>query len=153
MSGVDPAAMIVPAGSSHPASAGSMLVLRYVLFAILSMAANLAVQAGVFRLLPTGGLLPAMAAGTIAGFVLKYGLDKFWIFADPVEGHGRELRKVALYGLFSVVTTCIFWAFEAVAWLVWGTEAAKYAGAVLGLCVGYVVKYGLDRRFTFRARS
>ncbi|TCZ52264.1 GtrA family protein [Roseicella aquatilis] len=129
-----------------------MLVLRYALFAVLSMAANLAVQAGVFHLLPAGGLLPAMAAGTVAGFALKYGLDKVWIFADPVESHVRELRKVVLYGLFSVVTTCIFWGFETIAWFVWRTEAAKYAGAVLGLCIGYGVKYLLDRRFTFRAR-
>jgi putative flippase GtrA len=129
-----------------------MLVLRYALFAILSMAANLAVQAGVFHLLPAAGLLPAMAAGTVAGFALKYGLDKVWIFADPVESHARELRKVGLYGLFSVVTTCIFWGFEALAWFIWRTEVAKYAGAILGLCVGYVVKYGLDRRFTFRVQ-
>ena len=152
MSGTGPASAVVSAGSPRPAPATAMLVLRYALFAILSMAANLAVQAGVFHVLPAGGLLPAMAAGTIAGFALKYVLDKFWIFADPVEDHGREFRKMVLYGLFSVVTTCIFWAFEAAAWFIWQTELAKYAGAVFGLCVGYVVKYGLDRRFTFRAR-
>lgn len=144
-----------PAGTV-PASASPatpVIALRYVLFAVLSTVANLAVQEGVFRLWPAGGLLPAMAAGTVAGFALKYVLDKIWIFSDPFEGHGRELRKVALYGLFSVATTCIFWAFEAAFWLVWHTDAAKYAGAVLGLCIGYAVKYLLDRRFTFGARS
>lgn len=150
MIGAGPVVMPTPPAAAAPAP---VLVLRYALFAILSMAANLAVQAGVFHLLPAGGLLPAMAAGTVAGFALKYGLDKVWIFADPFEGHARELRKMVLYGLFSVATTCIFWGFEAIAWFVWRTEAAKYAGAILGLCLGYGVKYLLDRRFTFGAPS
>lgn len=142
-----------PAGPTARSLAFPMLGLRYALFAILSVVANLAVQEGVFRLLPAGGLLPAMAAGTIAGFALKYVLDKLWIFGDPFEGHGRELRKLGLYSLFSIVTTLVFWGFETASWLAWRTELAKYAGAVLGLCIGYVAKYLLDRRFTFGARA
>ena len=34
-------------------------------------------------------------------------------------------------------------------WLIWGTDLARESGAVLGLTVGYVVKYNLDRRFVF----
>ncbi len=58
-----------------------------------------------------------------------------------------------LYGAFSVLTTMIFWGFELAAWRIWQTNTAKYAGAVLGLAIGYAAKYALDRRYVFRGRS
>ncbi|MDC1270063.1 GtrA family protein, partial [Amylibacter sp.] len=38
---------------------------------------------------------------------------------------------------------------ETAFWLVWQTYAMRELGAVLGLSIGYVVKYNLDRRFVF----
>ena len=35
-------------------------------------------------------------------------------------------------------------------WLIWRTEFAREAGAVIGLSIGYVTKYLLDRRYVFR---
>ena len=32
----------------------------------------------------------------------------------------------------------------------WKTDLMREVGAVLGLAVGYVIKYTLDRRFVFR---
>ena len=124
----------------------STLVL-YVLFAALSTAANLLAQELVVRL---GAMLPlAIVAGTAAGFLTKYVLDKKWIFYDRYTTHRHELRKVSLYGAFSVVTTLVFWLFEVSFWMLWRTDFAKYSGAVLGLAIGYAVKYFLDRRFVF----
>jgi putative flippase GtrA len=84
---------------------------------------------------------------------VKYVLDKRWIFYDGYAGGRQELRKVILYGLFSVITTLVFWSFEVAFWTIWRTDAAKYAGAVLGLAIGYAAKYALDRTFVFRDRS
>jgi hypothetical protein len=36
-----------------------------------------------------------------------------------------------------VATTAIFWITETAFWLIWGTDLAREAGAVLGLMVGY----------------
>ena len=33
--------------------------------------------------------------------------------------------------------------------LIWGTDLMREMGAILGLAVGYVVKYNLDRRYVF----
>ncbi len=126
------------------------IAVRYVLFAILSTVANLATQEAVIRALPDAGLPPSIFAGTLVGFALKYVLDKRWVFYDAYTGRRSEARKVSLYGLFSVVTTAIFWTVETAFWLVWKTPEAKYGGAVLGLAIGYAVKYGLDRNFVFR---
>jgi hypothetical protein len=104
-----------------PASPSMSTLVLYVLFAALSTAANLLAQELVVRL---GAML-------------------------PLATHRHELRKVSLYGAFSVVTTLVFWLFEVSFWMLWRTDFAKYSGAVLGLAIGYAVKYFLDRRFVF----
>jgi putative flippase GtrA len=92
----------------------------------------------------------AILAGTAAGFATKYVLDKKWVFSDRYTTHRQELRKVTLYGAFSVATTLVFWLFEVAFWMAWRTDFAKYTGAVLGLAVGYAIKFVLDRTFVFQ---
>jgi putative flippase GtrA len=129
------------------------IIVRYLLFAILSMLANLATQEIVFRLAPVAPLALSILGGTAAGFAVKYVLDKNWIFYDEYTSHRDEVRKVTLYGLFSVGTTVVFWGFEVSFWAIWHTDMAKYAGAVIGLAIGYCIKFALDQRFVFRQRS
>ncbi len=127
------------------------LVVRYVLFAAIATLVNLATQALVSSL-TAGGLVWSIGAGTVTGFAAKYVLDKHWIFFDGFEGRVSELRKMILYGLFSVFTTLLFWAVEIGFWFLWHTDFAKYCGAVVGLSTGYWLKYRLDRAYTFRTR-
>lgn len=96
-------------------------------------------------------LMLAIAAGTLVGLVAKYLMDKRWIFFDPATGAKAHARRFALYSLFGLATTAIFWGSEALAWAVWETEFARETGAVLGLMVGYIAKYRFDRRFVFRS--
>ncbi len=124
-------------------------VALYVLFAALSMLANLVTQEAVFRTAPVAALPLAIAAGTVAGFVVKYALDKRWIFGDRETGLKAHGRKFTLYTAMGLATTAIFWGTETAFWLLWRTDLMREAGAVLGLTVGYVVKYRLDRRYVF----
>ena len=128
----------------------SALVLRYAGFAVLATLANLAAQRLVLALIAghTGFVL-AVATGTGVGLVLKYLLDKRWIFFDRSRGLPTHARKFFLYTVMGIVTTLIFWGSETAAWLIWQTHPMREAGAVLGLTVGYLVKYRLDRRFVF----
>lgn len=126
------------------------LVLRYALFAVIATIVNLAAQ----RLVLLGGesapwFMAAIAAGTLAGLVVKYLLDKNWIFYDRSAGAAAHGRKFSLYTAMGLVTTAIFWGMETGFWMVWQTDTMREIGAVLGLAVGYVVKYNLDRRFVF----
>ena len=129
-----------------------MRLVRYVVFAVIATLANLATQEVVIRLAPVAPLTLSILAGTVAGFVLKYLLDKRWVFDDGYHGHRQELQKVTLYGAFSVGTTLIFWGFEIAFWTIWRTDLAKYTGAVLGLAIGYAAKFMLDRTFVFKER-
>jgi putative flippase GtrA len=134
----------------RPARSGTLMFIRYVLFAVLATVANLAAQELVIRLSPIAPLPLSIFTGTAVGFILKYLLDKKWVFDDRYGGHRQEIRKAALYGAFSVFTTLVFWAFEVAFWMIWHTDIAKYSGAVLGLAVGYVAKFVLDKTFVFR---
>ena len=91
----------------------------------------------------------AIAAGTAVGLVVKYLLDKRWIFHDLSTGPRAHARRFSLYAAMGLVTTAIFWGAEALAWSLWGTTKAREIGAVLGLTVGYIAKYQFDRRFVF----
>ena len=126
------------------------LVFRYAFFAFLATLANLATQRLVLWF-GDSGILFAMAvgAGTIVGLVLKYFLDKRWIFGDMSVGVKAHSKRFSLYTVMGIVTTAIFWGMETAFWLVWQTDAMRELGAVLGLSIGYVVKYNLDRRFVF----
>ncbi len=136
-----------------PLAPPSTIVIRYVLFAVIATLATLAAQEAVVRLAPPAALALSIAAGTAVGFAVKYVLDKKWIFFDRFTSHREEARKLSLYGLFSIVTTLVFWGFEVAFWTIWRTDVAKYAGAVLGLAIGYVAKFMLDGAFTFRERN
>ena len=126
------------------------LVLRYAFFAVLATLANLATQRGVLWFGDSGTVFAfAVAAGTLVGLVLKYILDKRWIFGDMSVGVKAHSKRFSLYTAMGLVTTAIFWGMETAFWLVWQTDAMRELGAVLGLSIGYVVKYNLDRRFVF----
>lgn len=126
--------------------------LLYAAFAAAAAALNLGVQWAVVHLWPwPHGTLAALAAGTAAGLVLKYVLDKRWIFGVRAPGLRHELGRFLLYTATGIATTGLFWGVELAFIAVLGTPWARYAGGGIGLCLGYASKYALDRRFVFRA--
>jgi putative flippase GtrA len=127
-----------------------VLILRYAAFAVIATGVNLAVQRAMLVLkAEESGFFLALLAGTGAGLVVKYVLDKRWIFNDLTTGFRSHTRKLSLYTLMGVFTTLIFWGFETIFWLLWRTDLMREVGAIIGLCIGYVAKYQLDRRFVF----
>lgn len=130
------------------------LAALYAAFAGLAVLVNLGVQRlSLSAYDGAGSLAVAIGAGTLAGLVVKYLLDKRWIFADVSTGLGAHGRKFGLYALMGILTTAIFWGTEVAFWWHFGTETMREVGAVLGLTVGYVIKYQLDRRYVFEARA
>lgn len=127
------------------------LALRYGMFAVAATAVNLATQHASLRLWDSLAL--AMAAGTVAGLIAKYALDKRWIFGDLSTGLAAHSRKFGLYTLMGVVTTGIFWSMELAFETMFRTALMRDVGAVLGLAIGYVTKYHLDRRFVFTVEA
>lgn len=127
-----------------------VLIFRYATFAVIATIANLGVQRLVLAQGSNGmAFALAVGAGTLVGLVIKYILDKRWIFYDLDTGVKAHGQKFSLYTAMGLVTTAIFWGTETAFWLIWQTDVLRELGAVIGLSAGYVVKYNLDRRFVF----
>ena len=128
------------------------LSIIYVLFAILAMGINIGAQY-ISLIIYSGqySLYLAMAWGTLSGLIVKYILDKKYIFQVRTKDIKEDTAKFILYSLMGVLTTIIFWGFE-LAFNSLSFESAKYYGAVIGLSIGYIIKYQLDKRFTFNAQ-
>ena len=128
-----------------------MIAFRYVLFAIISTIVNLGFQYLSF-LVYSGflALYVAMFVGTLAGLILKYVLDKKYIFFHETKSKKEDGKKFLLYSLMGVFTTFIFWGFEIGFDYLFEDENAKYLGGLIGLAIGYVVKYNLDKKFVFK---
>jgi hypothetical protein len=128
----------------------------YVLFAAISTGTNLGSQVLIQILGAALGvsvgfsLIASVLVGTGIGVITKYILDKRFIFRFEVKSMKHQARTLGLYTIMSGITTLIFWGFEFGAFFVFGTNAAKYTGAIIGLAIGYVIKYFLDKNITFR---
>jgi putative flippase GtrA len=128
--------------------------LKYAVFAAIATGVNIAVQRGVaFLVTGTFSLYISLFFGTIAGLVVKYLLDKRYIFYYHPVSLGDEAVKVFLYLLMSGFATAVFWAVEISFDTLLEFPAARYVGAVVGLTLGYSLKYELDKRFVFVSRG
>jgi putative flippase GtrA len=127
-----------------------MLALKYTIFATISILVNLLFQYLSFLLYSNfAALYVAMFVGTLAGLITKYVLDKKWIFYHLSKNTKDDARKFTLYSFMGVFTTIIFWGTEIAFDYLVTIPNAKYLGAVIGLSVGYVIKYYLDKKYVF----
>lgn len=127
------------------------IAFKYVFFAIASTIVNLFFQyISFFVYKGFLDLYLAMFIGTLAGLILKYILDKKYIFYHKPKNKKDDGKKFLLYSLMGLFTTFIFWGFEIGFDYIFESEIAKYIGAIIGLSIGYVVKYFLDKNFVFK---
>lgn len=141
--------MLGEAEKSHLRLSTRQLVFRYAAFAVIATFANLGAQRLVWAA-TEGWYVPALMTGTLVGLVVKYWLDKRWIFFDNRRGIRGETRTFGLYTLTGVGTTALFWGSETLFWVIGQSQIMRETGAVLGLTAGYVIKYNLDKRFVFQ---
>lgn len=130
---------------------GSRLALWYTAFAAFSIVVNIGTQ--MLSIAVYNGrfsIALSMIAGTGAGLVCKYVLDKFFIFKHQTAGAAHEARTFGLYTLMGGVTTLIFWGTEYIFHAAFGSDTLRYVGGVLGLVMGYLAKYVLDRKYVFK---
>ena len=127
-----------------------MLAIKYAVFALISILFNLLFQYLSFALYEGFlSLYIAMFFGTIAGLIAKYILDKKWIFHHTPANKKDDAKKFFLYSFMGIFTTIIFWGTEMAFYYLSSHPDAKYIGAIIGLAIGYTIKYYLDEKFVF----
>ena len=128
-----------------------LLVLKYSFFALIATIINLFTQFISLAIYSQNfSLYIAMFLGTLTGFIAKYILDKKYIFYYVVKDKKEDSQKFILYSIMGVFTTLIFWGFEIGFDYIFDSEIAKYIGAIIGLRIGSITKYFLDKKFVFK---
>lgn len=126
------------------------LTVKYAVFALIATLTNIGLQKIVFTVISFNyTIYLAMGVGTLAGLVVKYILDKKFIFYYKTKSIHHDLSKFVLYTLMGVFTTVIFWSVELVFNYCFDFQGSPYLGAFIGLTIGYTSKYFLDRKFVF----
>lgn len=130
------------------------IAVLYAVFAAIATAANIGCQALVIWLY-AGPYAVALSilAGTAAGLPIKYVLEKRHIFSFEADNLAHDGRMFALYSFMGVFTTALFWGVEYAFHTAFGTDAMRYLGGAIGLTLGYIIKYHLDKRYVFRTES
>ncbi|MFC4930354.1 GtrA family protein [Massilia sp. GCM10023247] len=127
------------------------LPIVYALLALIATAANIGTQVLVMRgYSGPFAVMLALVIGTGVGLVIKYVLDKRYIFRFRARDVAHDSKTFALYTLMGLATTVIFWGFELGFDHLFDTPQMRYLGGVIGLLIGYLTKYYLDKRYVFR---
>lgn len=130
------------------------LAITYAFLALIASGVNIGTQDYVVQHY-TGAfyMLLSVATGTAAGLLVKYLLDKRYIFRFRAANARHDGLTFARYVLMGLATTAIFWGVEFGFQYLFETKQMRYLGGALGLAIGYLAKYRLDKRFVFVAEA
>jgi putative flippase GtrA len=132
-------------------STAMKLTTAYLIFALIATIANIGAQDFVTRVYH--GIFDiwiSMAIGTGVGLIIKYILDKRYIFRFHPRNILHDSQIFMRYTLMGLATTLIFWSFEFAFHYLFATREMRYLGAIIGLLIGYLMKYHLDKHYVFR---
>ena len=122
----------------------------YILFAIAATVANIASQDFSLRVYDGPFYITvSVFIGTAVGLVLKYVLDKRYIFKYYAKSLAQNTKTFTLYTFTGIFTTAIFWGLEFGFEWIFSDKLMRYLGGIIGLAIGYFIKYHLDKRFIF----
>ena len=128
-------------------------VALYIIFAIIATISNLSTQRLILSINKSNlFFLISLVFGTLVGLLIKFFLDKNWIFFDNTRGLKSQGKKFGIYTAMGIFSTVIFWGTETIFWLIWQKDNMRELGAILGLLVGYIIKYRLDKNFVFEKK-
>jgi len=125
------------------------IFLKYILFCLVAILLNLTVQRIFLELIFEDNYIVALLFGTLTGLITKYVLDKNYIFKDFDHSLKNNSKKFTMYSVNGIFTTIIFWGMESFFYFIYSTSFARELGAIIGLSIGYFLKYRLDKKYVF----
>jgi putative flippase GtrA len=126
----------------------------YTLFAATSIIINITSQVvSIWAYSGPYSIEISILVGTAAGLPLRYFLEKRYIFAFTSKNKAHDGRLFVLYSVMGVITTFIFWGAEYAFHLIYNTDVMRYIGGIIGLVIGFYVKYQLDKKYVFVVRD
>jgi len=126
------------------------IAVLYTLFAVLSIAINIGSQ--MLSIWIYKGQLSveiSILVGTAMGLPLRYFLEKRYIFNFTSKNLVHDGKLFVFYSAMGVITTLIFWGTEYAFHVIYDTDFMRYLGGIIGLSIGFYVKYQLDKKYVF----
>ena len=126
------------------------IAVLYTLFAVLSTAINIGSQ--MLSIWIYKGQLSveiSILVGTAMGLPLRYFLEKRYIFNFTSKNLVHDGKLFVFYSAMGVITTLIFWGTEYAFHVIYDTDFMRYLGGIIGLSIGFYVKYQLDKKYVF----
>lgn len=134
--------------------ASTRLIINCATFALIATAVSIRVQDFVVRTCcGSFAILASVFVGGGVGLVIKYILDKRYIFRFRMCSIVHNTLTFALYPVMGLVTTMIFWSFGFSFHHIFEIKEMRYFGGVIGLLLGYLTKSHLDKRYAFEAEA
>lgn len=127
-------------------NSGIQVITRELLVFLLPTFALSSLEIGPFEF--EFWFLGGLGMGTLAGFIFKFLVDKFIVFEEKMESFEATSRQASLYLGFAIITTIIFWGFEFGFKILFSGDW-YLIGGIIGLAIGYTVKFLLDRKYVF----
>ncbi len=129
----------------------SKIFITYSIVTIFSILLNIGIQALSIEIYAGHFSIEiSMLMGVLVGLPLKFFLEKRLIFFFNSKSLVHDMKVFVLYVVMGVVTTLIFIFVEYVFHVLFMTGFMRYVGAGVGLAIGSLVKYHLDKYFVFK---
>ena len=126
------------------------ITVLYTLFAVFSIVINISSQMlSTWAYKDAYSVEVSILVGTAAGLPLRYFLEKRYIFNFKSQNLKHDGKLFVFYSAMGVISTLIFWGTEYAFHLIYDTDFMRYFGGVIGLAVGFYVKYQLDKKYVF----
>ena len=130
------------------------IAVLYTAFAVLSTVINIGSQMlSIWAFKGPYSVEISILVGTAAGLPLRYFLEKRYIFNFKSRNLKHDGKLFVFYSAMGVITTLMFWGTEYAFHLIYDTDFMRYVGGVIGLAVGFYVKYQLDKKYVFVSRN
>lgn len=127
------------------------LAINYTVFALIATAANIGAQDLIVHIYSGAfDILASVMVGTGVGLIVKYILDKRYIFHFKAQSLAHDTRTFTLYTIMGLATTAFFWGVEFGFHHIFESREMRYLGGVIGLAIGYLIKYHLDKHYVFK---
>lgn len=120
--------------------------------AFIAIIFNILIQSFVFITLGSNSIIvlyTAMISSTFFTLLLKFWLDKKYLFKFNFKTFKNLYKGFSLYSINGLLTTLIFWFIENIFYFLFDNKYMILFGAVIGLSIGYIVKYNLDKKLVF----
>ena len=126
------------------------IAIFYTLFAVVSTAINIGSQMVSIWVYEGPFFVEiSILVGTAMGLPLRYFLEKRYIFNFTSKNLVHDGKLFVFYSAMGVITTLIFWGTEYTFHLIYDTDFMRYLGGIIGLSIGFYVKYQLDKKYVF----